>query len=77
MLTRAEIYERYAEALRGYQDENTKLFYMFASSINTDGEWSTIDMEYIRETFTRDTVRDGNGYLQWFRANHDVSAPDK
>ena len=34
-------------------------------------------MEYILETFTRGTVRDGNGYLQWFRAKHDITMPEK
>ena len=72
-----EVDERYDEALREYQDENTRLFYLFAPSINIDGEWSTIDMEYILETFTLGTVRDGNGYLQWFRAKHDITAPEK
>ena len=76
-LSSAEIEVRYAEALRQYQDENTKLFYTFASSINLDGEWQAIDMEYIQESFVRDTVRDGNGFLQWFRAKHDVKAPEK
>ena len=59
-----EVDERYDEALREYQDENTRLFYLFAPSINIDGEWSTIDMEYILEFFTLGTVRDGNGYLR-------------
>ena len=69
--------ERYAEALREYQEENTKLFYLFAPSISIDGEWKTTDMEYILETFTRGTGRNGNGYLQWFCAKHDIKMPEK
>ena len=67
-LDKDEVDALYAEALREYQHENTKLFYLFAPSIDTKGEWHTIDMEYILEAFTRGTVRDGNGLLQWFRA---------
>ena len=76
-LNEAEVNERYGDALRQYQEENTKLFYAFASSINLDGEWQSLDMEYIQETFVRDTVRDGNGFLQWFRAKHDIKAPER
>ena len=76
-LSASEVDERYADALREYQQENTKLFYMFASSINLDGEWHAIDMEFIQESFVRDTVRDGNGLLRWFLAKHDIKAPEK
>ena len=76
-LSSAEVEVRYAEALRQYQDENTKLFYAFAPSISLEGEWQVIDMEHIQESFVRDTVRDGNGLLKWFRAKHDIRAPEK
>ncbi|MAT60716.1 MAG: hypothetical protein CMH41_03515, partial [Micrococcales bacterium] len=69
--------ERYEEALREYQEENTKLFFIIAPSITTTGEWQTIDMEYIMENFTAGTVRDGNGLLQWFRSKHDIRAPER
>ena len=51
--------------------------YAFAHSITLDGEWHTIDLEYILENFSRGTVRDGNGYLQWFRSKHDPKSPEK
>ena len=76
-LSTTEVDERYGEALRQYQEENTKLFYAFASSINLDGEWQALDMEFIQESFVRDTIRDGNGLLSWFRAKHDIRAPEK
>ena len=37
-LSNEAVGERYAEALREYQEENTKLFYLFAPSISIDGE---------------------------------------
>ena len=63
-LSMEEIDERFYDALRQYQEENTYLYYAFAHSITLDGEWHTIDLEYILENFSRGTVRDGNGYLQ-------------
>ena len=72
-----EVEDKYTDALRQYQEENTSLFYVCAPSISLDGEWHSIDLEYILDKFTRGTLRDGNGFLKWFRAKHDITTPEK
>ena len=76
-LHQEELEEKYTDALRQYQEENTSLFYIVAPSINLEGEWYSIDLEYILENFTRGTLRDGNGFLRWFRDKHDIKSPEK
>ena len=61
-----EVEDKYTDALRQYQEENTSLFYVCAPSISLDGEWHSIDLEYILDKFTRGTLRDGNGFLLEF-----------
>ena len=65
------------EMMRQYQAENTELFFLIASSINTEGTWESTDLEYIQERFTSGPIRDGNGYLQYFQSKHDLQSVEK
>jgi len=32
---------------------------------------------YVQDNFTRGTVRDGNGFIKWFKGMHDTRSTDK
>ena len=62
----AQSEERYYAAMREYQHDNTRLYFLITPSFNFQGPWEQNDIEMIQRDYTKKLLRDGNGILQWF-----------
>ena len=66
--------ERFFDAMRQFQHESTRMFYLVVPTVTIEGGWKQLDSEFIQENFVAGAVRDGAGFLQWVYGFYDIKS---